>query len=93
MLNLIQIARGWYNFAHGGAKIQQLMYKRLAICDSCPFKVQVNVVGQILIQLINEEGSVFQCGKCNCPLAAKTAVPEQSCPVGKWGPDKDESYF
>lgn len=85
MSKLSHIARGWYNFAKAEPYIKQLMDYRLAICDTCPNKQQLNTAGQLLVKLINQEGSLFKCAKCKCPLSSKTADPGSECPIGKWG--------
>lgn len=89
----MQIARSWFNFIQGDIATKQLMFKRLEVCDKCTEKVQIDDLGKVLIQVINEEASTFQCGKCNCPLASKTAHPANECPLGKWKKAGDESYF
>lgn len=91
---LTQIATAWYNYANADAYIKMVMQKRLAICDECDEKVQLNPLGRIFVQLINEEGSTFQCGRCGCPLAGKTAGLSEECPLKKWGPaGGEQSYF
>ncbi len=84
-MDLIQIAKSWYNFSHGTDATKALMNHRLSICDTCPEKVQMTLVGQVIVTGINAEASVYKCGKCNCPLSPKTAHPANTCPLGKWG--------
>lgn len=84
-MNLTKIAESWYDFSTADEYTKQLMAFRLRICDACPEKVQMSKVGQILVQFINEEASLYKCNKCQCPLAAKTAGAENTCPLGKWG--------
>jgi len=81
---LSHIARGWYNFSKATPYIRELMSQRLEICDSCSYKQQLNAAGKKIVRMINEDGSLYKCGKCNCPLSAKTADPSSSCPIGKW---------
>jgi len=92
-MKLLDIARGWYNFAKGSAYIKRLMEKRLAICDVCPQKKQLSAAGQLLVQTINEEGSNYKCGMCGCPLASLTSLPEARCKDGRWLPAGEESYY
>lgn len=92
-MKLIEIAIGWYNYAHGGSYIKNLMEKRLSICDGCPNKKQLSATGVIIVKLINEEGSMFQCGLCGCPLSALTANPASACKDNKWKPAGEESFF
>lgn len=93
MTSLLQIARSWYNFYVATPETKHIMSKRLEVCDKCEHKVQVSEAGKILIQAVNEEASVYQCGVCHCPLAAKTAHPMNECPLGKWKIAGEESYF
>lgn len=93
MLKLSHIARGWFNFIKGDAYTKMMMTKRLVICDTCEEKKEISSLGKLLIQSINDEASVFQCGRCGCPLAAKTAEPLEQCPLKKWTIAGEESYF
>jgi hypothetical protein len=83
-MQLISIAKGWYNFINGTEEVKSLMQLRLNICDTCPDKVQLTTAGQKLIQAVNKEGSIYKCRLCTCPLAAKTNSPDEGCPAGKW---------
>jgi len=83
-MNLLEIASGWYHYINGNQSTRQLMDKRLQICESCPNKVQLSGTGQILVQSIHEEGSIYKCGLCGCPLAALTANPSSSCKDNRW---------
>lgn len=84
-MNLIQIAKSWYDFSQGSDYTKALMESRLTICDNCPEKVQMDSLGQAIVTSINAEASIYKCGKCNCPLSPKTAHPANTCPLGKWG--------
>lgn len=57
----------------GGLKkvTEETKNKRLAICNSCPFKVGT------------EEKPT--CNKCGCFLKIKAGWASESCPIGKWG--------
>jgi len=33
---------------------------------------------------------VGRCTKCGCFVEFKTLMMETKCPIGKWGPEKDE---
>jgi flavoprotein len=83
-MNLIEIATGWYDYAKGTQATRQLMDKRLKECETCENKVQMNSLGQILVQLVNEKGSIYKCSLCGCPLSALTAGPASKCKAGKW---------
>lgn len=43
--------------------------ERLEVCKGCEFFIKVTT----------------QCKKCGCIMAAKTKLPNASCPIGKWG--------
>lgn len=83
-MNLLDIATGWYNYINGNIGTKQLMDQRLRICETCPNKIQLNQAGQLLITTINEEGSIYKCGLCGCPLAALTANPSSACKDKRW---------
>ena len=85
MLNLINIAVSWYDFVKGNSYTKSLMEYRLNICDTCEHKQQINSLGKFLVTTVNESASIFSCGICKCPLAAKTAGLENTCPLNKWG--------
>lgn len=90
---LRNIAEGWYNFAAGTPATRELMQFRLDKCDTCPEKVQMSALGELLVSTINNEASLYQCKKCSCPLASKTAAPGAECPLGKWGIAGTESMY
>ena len=93
MSSLVNIAQGWYNYATASGYNKSLMESRLAICDKCPSKKQLNQLGEVIIRAFNVEGSLFKCGECNCPLAAKTAALNEKCPLGKWDIAGTESLY
>ena len=86
-MNLFNIAKSWYEFQKGTQETRILMDKRLAICEKCPHKEQLSSIGKILVTSVNEQGSLYRCGICKCPLAAKTAHPQNTCPdnPSQWG--------
>lgn len=92
-MKLVDIAQGWLNYAVQPNDIKAEADKRLSICDGCPRKRQLNSLGTTIIQGINQSGSIYVCELCGCPLAAKTMAPNTTCPLGKWGKMKRESYF
>jgi hypothetical protein len=81
---LSAIATGWYNFIEGSAATKQMMTARLEVCDTCPDKTQLSAIGTAVVHAINNEASTYICGNCNCPLAGKTANPNEICPARKW---------
>ena len=44
---------------------------RLKICNNCPFKCYVPMMG-------------YCCSKCGCVIKSKITIKEERCPVGKW---------
>jgi hypothetical protein len=44
--------------------------RRMDICRGCPFF----------------DSKLKRCRKCGCFMEAKTKIPGQKCPEGKWGP-------
>ncbi len=92
-MNLVDIAKGWWNYSRGESYTKNLMEKRLEICGVCPHKVQISTAGKILIQLVNEDGNLFQCGLCGCPLDPLTANPTSRCKDNRWLPAGEESYY
>jgi len=84
MSSLTEIAKAWYSFIQQTPEIQELAQRRLAICDLCPSKVQIGSTGQLILNAINENSSMYKCGECHCPLAGKTAGEHSRCPLNKW---------
>ena len=82
MSSLVNIAKGWMNvITHHNS---EMAMQRLAVCDGCSYKLQVSDVGTRIISVINNEASVYYCGKCGCPLAAKVTVAAEQCPENLW---------
>lgn len=65
-------------------KKKETIKKRLAICDTCEYKKQLSQTVISVVTLIHETASIYKCGKCNCPLAGKTANMKSECPLKKW---------
>ena len=84
MPNLTDIARGWYLFITAPPGNKPLINARLEKCDTCEYKLQLSETGKVIVQAINQSASVYKCGYCACPLAAKTSDPSGSCPIGRW---------
>lgn len=83
-MRLTDVAKGWYYFMKGSPETKKRMEDRLAICDSCPAKVQLSEAGIVLIQAVNSSSSVFKCQLCSCPLSALTATPKSGCLLNRW---------
>lgn len=84
MSSLNLIAQSWYEYATGNQHTKDMMLKRLEICNGCPHKKQLNALGVLIVSSINQEGNLFKCGLCGCPLAAKVSHPSNICEAGKW---------
>ena len=85
-LNLVDIAQGWHGFITSSPVVKIRMANRLAICDRCPEKEQVDRFTKALIKVLkgNDPKNLFRCGKCKCPLASLTAAPGTGCKLKKW---------
>lgn len=53
----------------------RISQKRLEICRPC--------------EHFRERGS--KCEKCGCFMEYKTLIMSAECPIGKWGPEKEEN--
>jgi hypothetical protein len=63
-------ARPWDLFNKNLGRVEtEIAEERMAICDGCEHLIQATKT----------------CKKCGCFMAAKTKLPNASCPVGKWG--------
>jgi hypothetical protein len=93
MSSLRNIAEGWFNMAMD--RHRELALSRLEKCDSCPYKTQMNMAGQVIVSTINHKNSIYYCASCGCPLEPKTRVPSERCPEGNWNSVEieDESYY
>jgi hypothetical protein len=91
-MNLFDIGRGWFEFIKGTPSQKVLMAKRLDICDVCPHKEQLNVLTKTLVKTVNENGNLYLCGICHCPLAGKTSLPSAFCPIDAQGNDTRDAH-
>ena len=82
-MDLIDIAKSWYSFLTKPKELVKIASERIGICDTCPNKIQVSPVGQVVLGVVNAESSIFRCTLCGCPLAGKV-FSESGCPAGKW---------
>ena len=60
-------------FSHILLKDQDIIDKRVAICNDCEFLVK----------------ATGNCKKCGCFIKAKTKVATVACPIGKWDKEYD----
>lgn len=84
------IIKGHYNELFG--KEDDLSKERMAICHNCPLLIWSTLgwrcnsnlyLDPITLEVSEQPKEGFIPG-CNCRLEAKTRVPENHCPVGKW---------
>lgn len=80
---LAQIIEGWKGLAtNKGFNIQEAQ-RRAELCAACPFFDESSHTAKAL--------KMPTCSKCGCVIAAKTKSMTSACPIGKWGPYKDEN--
>lgn len=77
MVNLIEIAQGWYGMIHASPELKTLAEERLVICNECPQRKIVNSLAAAGV-------SLAYCGQCGCPLSSKTLSRDSHCPLDKW---------
>lgn len=95
-MKLVDIAVSWYRVISGNVTPEQkeMRKRRLAACDVCPHKLQMNAIGELLMNTINKEDSTYYCGLCGCPLAAKVIKEENKCDDNRWPTTQPEvDYF
>ncbi len=68
---LKQIVTGWANVAFKNKTIEKIAKIRADECSKCEHH-ELNKI------------KIPTCGKCGCPLIAKTRSSGSSCPIGKW---------
>lgn len=63
-------AKPWDLFNKNLGRVEtEVAEERMAICHACPSLIQ----------------AIGQCKECGCIMAAKTKLPNASCPLDKWG--------
>jgi DNA-directed RNA polymerase subunit RPC12/RpoP len=77
-MRLVEIIRGWAIYWQALPENRKLMEERLIKCDSCPHKVVLNPLGQVLLE--NRPEGHYKCRLCSCPLEVKGSDPKQHCP-------------
>lgn len=97
-MDISRIARGFIantrnEFGVGDPEVEQMAVARYRICLGCPLisdsqqKCDKKKSSQAVIDF-NYDGKKRYKGNdysgCNCVLAWKTRVEEESCPLGKW---------
>lgn len=85
MINLLDIASGWYSFINATPYTKKLMKYRLSICETCPNKVILDPVTKFIVKKIDSTTVLCKCKLCKCPLSALTANLKSECKIGKWG--------
>lgn len=88
---LKEILDGWVNVFKKDPKVETLVEKRKAKCNSCSLNknnVCTKHDGDIAVTNFNYNGQLRLKGEiykgCGCPLKAKQASPTSQCPLGKW---------
>lgn len=84
MSTLSDIAKGWYAYIKATPETKARIEARLACCDNCPNKVQVDPVGALLFGVLNDPNNTYKCNLCHCFLGAMAALPEPKCKLNKW---------
>ncbi len=69
-MDIRNFIQAWTNTIVPDEAVELIAKHRLDICNQCPEKVS----------LLN----VDCCGKCHCPLVAKSRGLDSVCPLGKW---------
>lgn len=82
MTNLRSIIKGWKNYIGSDSVGLATAEKRAKICAACDEITS----GKILMILPDEVKEIqgMKCGKCQCPLSAKTRSLNETCPLKKW---------
>lgn len=84
-LNIRHILVGWgkkWGVIPTSEAEKKLSELRLVQCDHCIHAKESNI-----LKLLDGEAStvkVLYCTLCTCPCEAKSLVPKEYCPVGKW---------
>jgi len=69
---LLEITEGWLNVIKNDTpEIKAMAIHRRDICLQCEF-----VKGGVLFKI--------KCGKCGCPILAKSRSKHSKCPLKKW---------
>lgn len=84
MSRLIEAAEGWFNFITSTKGHKEVALSRLAICDKCPHKLELNYLAAAVLSVAKPGSSTYKCGKCGCPLSAKVLSMESQCPDDRW---------
>ena len=71
------ICTGWKNVIWASPQIKKMAMKRAKECAKCDHIIAIM-------------GKGICCGKCFCPITAKTKVPGERCPIGTWEAEPKE---
>ena len=94
--SLGQIKKAWEVANKANQEAIDLSFSRLAVCQNCEHRKELNPFLQIFQNLLSKE--VHQrhvtdihkcCNLCSCPLVQKSYVNKEEnnqggCPLGKW---------
>lgn len=91
-----QIKKAWEVANKANQEQIDLSFLRLAVCQNCEHRKELNPFLQIFQNLLSQEVQKRHltdinkcCNLCSCPLVQKSYVSQKennegSCPLGKW---------
>ena len=82
-----EILEGWgkYSGILNTSKIDdEIAKERAAICSSCPFAVESDILNFLIRDNQHKEVQGYKCSKCGCPLSTKIRSTTSKCPENKW---------
>jgi hypothetical protein len=78
------IITGWKNLVFKNPVIEEIAISRIVICSECPEAKSGIWKEAVEGSSEKKEKKGIICSACKCPIQAKTRVPLESCPKGKW---------
>lgn len=69
------IYEGYKNVLFPTPQTKEMAQQRAKVCAACPHMAAVGGENRKI---------AIACMLCGCVIAAKTASPKESCPIGKW---------
>ncbi len=82
-MNLITIARGWYQYLRSSPEVRVLMEERISVCSICPQREAVAQNG-LISKVTDDPNLLYRCGLCKCPLGPLSSLNEPGCKANKW---------
>ena len=68
--------------------VEAMAKKRADHCGGCKYAKYNGKLNTIIVGSEARNVKGMYCDLCGCALAGKLRAEDQSCPVGKWGPEK-----